>query len=56
MGIILLFIDKELSSFLGWKGTFFYLPAYLLLCLNKLKSHQKLYHVFNINGALGANL
>lgn len=53
MGIILLFMDKELSAFLGWIGTFSYLLAYLLLCLNKLKSDQKLYHVLNIIGALG---
>lgn len=53
MEIILLFIDKEFSAFLGWTGTVSYLLAYLLLCLNKLRADQKLYHVLNIVGALG---
>jgi hypothetical protein len=53
MNIILLFLGKELSTFLGWIGTFSYLFAYFLLSINKLKVHQKIYHVLNIFGAIG---
>jgi formate hydrogenlyase subunit 3/multisubunit Na+/H+ antiporter MnhD subunit len=53
MNIVLLFLSKGLSTFLGWVGTFLYLIAYLLLSLNKLKADQRLYHVLNIFGAIG---
>lgn len=38
---------------MGWLGTFFYILAYLLLTLRKIKSHQKIYHLMNVFGALG---
>ena len=53
MNIILLFLSKGLSTFLGWVGTFLYLIAYFLLSIKKLKADQKLYHVLNIFGAIG---
>jgi len=53
MNIILLFLNKGLTSFLGWIGTFAYLIAYLLLSTGKLKGDQKLYHMLNIMGAIG---
>ena len=53
MHIILLFLSRGASSFLGWIGTFSYLIAYFLLSINKLRSDQRLYHILNISGAIG---
>lgn len=49
-------IFKNIHVVLGWVGTFFYLLAYFLLSINKLKSNQKLYHVLNIIGAIGLTI
>ena len=53
MIIILLFLNKGLTTFLGWVGTFSYLIAYLLLSVGKLKANKDLYHILNILGAIG---
>ena len=52
----LLFIGKNISLSLGWIGSFSYLFAYALLSINKLKSHQPIYHILNIIGALGLTI
>jgi hypothetical protein len=49
----LLFLNKGISTFLGWTGTSSYLIAYFLLSINKLRADQKLYHALNIIGAIG---
>lgn len=38
---------------MGWLGTFFYVLAYLLLTLRKIRSQQRIYHLLNVLGALG---
>ncbi|UAY55341.1 CBU_0592 family membrane protein [Arachidicoccus terrestris] len=37
----------------GWLGVMFYLVAYLLLVIKKLRSERPLYHILNILGAIG---
>lgn len=37
----------------GWLGVMFYLIAYLLLVVKRLKSERPLYHLLNILGAIG---
>ena len=37
----------------GWIGIFFYLFAYLLLSLRKIKGEGLPYHIMNIIGAIG---
>ncbi|MDQ2719361.1 MAG: hypothetical protein M3Z26_06310 [Bacteroidota bacterium] len=37
----------------GWIGIFFYLLAYLLLALRKIKGEGIPYHIMNIVGAIG---
>lgn len=50
---MLLLIFKNIQLIVGWAGTFFYLLAYFLLSINKLKSNQRVYHLLNIVGAAG---
>ncbi|MFT4017512.1 MAG: hypothetical protein QM668_11160 [Agriterribacter sp.] len=53
---MLLLIFKNIQLIIGWAGTFFYLLAYFLLSINKLKPNQRIYHVLNIIGAAGLTI
>lgn len=50
---MLIQIFENIHLALGWTGTFFYLLAYLLLSINKLKPDQRIYHWLNVIGAAG---
>ena len=46
-------METYLAEIAGWVGTFFYLPGYLLLTINKIKSTEATYQILNVIGATG---
>lgn len=46
-------LHLNIPNLIGWLGTFFYIVAYLLLSLGKIKAERPLYHCLNILGAVG---
>jgi hypothetical protein len=43
----------NIPDLIGWTGTCFYIIAYLLLSLGKIKAGRPLYHCLNMVGAAG---
>lgn len=41
-----------IPEIIGWAGAFFYIGAYLLLTLGKLKANDRSYHFLNMLGAV----
>ncbi|MCH5596626.1 CBU_0592 family membrane protein [Niabella ginsengisoli] len=53
LDLLTIFVSESVSSILGWLGTGFYLLAYLLISINKVKANRYTYHLLNVLGAAG---